>query len=168
MRINTVVIGENKYQKYQNSFLKNGVDLHVHQYDDDMSYSSFNNPKRAQSNIERLKIIYEYGGYYVDSDYYLIKIFPNFLQHYDYVFLRQRSGNIINAFFGARKKSQIILNIIAKAESLVDTVKHDECIGSALFSEYAEKAEKVIFVGEDFYSNTKGYLFHDSLRGRLY
>jgi len=168
INVHTVVIGENKYQKYQNTFFREGVDLQIHYFEPDSLYSNFSHPKRAQSNIERLKIIYKYGGYYVDSDYYMIKPFPDLLEKYHHVFLKQRSENIINAFFGARKKSKIILDMIIKAEVLVGISEHDELIGSALFAEYAEKAEKAIFVAQDFYSDTKGYLFHDSLRGRLY
>lgn len=169
MNICTVVVGENKYEKYHKTFFDQGVSLNVIEIEPNKEFNHFNNPYKAQANYERLQAIYANGGYYVDSDYFLINIFPDHLKENEYILTKTRSGKIINSFFGVKKHNNLLIKkMINEIEANFYDYHMVGQIGSVLFNKYELEFTNALYVGEDYYSNTKGYLFHDSLRARSY
>lgn len=153
------------YQKYIDSFANHN--LHIHIYDTiPKEFLHYNNPTTAYSNYLRLSVIYEYGGYYVDNDYLMLKDFEDYLKNNEMVFTKMPDGAIINSFFGANKHNQQLKQAIDYILHNANKHNHLTSIGSFLFTKLFEDIANAKYVYENFYAKTNGFLYHDSLSAR--
>lgn len=170
MLVHTVIIGDdNKYKQQIESFNASDLIIHkVHRADVDKKFSFFDRPYVAQVNYERLKVVYEEGGYYIDADYLFLKDFPDYLQVFSYVFHKYPDGSVINSFFGANQNNPLIEKMILEIENMISSSRIAWEIGSELFQKFASDLQDAKYVGEEYGLTKKGFLFHQSSLARSY
>lgn len=93
------------------------------------------------SDYARLKIIYDYGGIYLDTDVELIKNLDEVLK-YKAFFAQQQSGEINTGLgFGAEKKSSIVNKMLVDYETMKFDYENKECIACPILNTKAIKQE---------------------------
>jgi FkbM family methyltransferase len=107
------------------------------------------------ADLLRLDILYRFGGVYIDSDIMLLRPLDDLIKEFEFVIASEDGFSLTNAFFGARKGSQILRALINELLRVEPdwTLPPNISTGPIFFSQHLRwRKEITVIPRESFYS----------------